>query len=135
ELAKSRGGGASMELKVSAPFHCPLMQSARDGMAAVLEQLKVAPFRFGVIANATAEGNRDPERVKSLLVEQITSPVQWEESMTILSGGGISESIEFGEGRVLAGLMRRIDRNIKVRATDEPKSLRATIAALSATTS
>jgi len=135
ELAKSRGGGASMELKVSAPFHCPLMRPARDGMIPVLEELTIKPLRFGVIANATAEVNRDPERVKSLLLEQITSPVRWEESMAILAGAGIAEMIEFGEGRVLAGLMRRINRDIKVRATEDPKSLRATIEALSAAAS
>ena len=135
ELAKSRGGGASMELKVSAPFHCPLMRPARDGMVPVLEQLIVNPLRFGVIANATAEVNRNPEHVKTLLLDQITSPVRWEESMAILASAGITETIEFGEGRVLAGLMRRINRNIKVRAAEDPKSLCATSAALSAAAS
>jgi [acyl-carrier-protein] S-malonyltransferase len=75
--------------------------------------------------------NHGPERVKTLLLEQITSPVRWEQSMAILDGTGITETIEFGEGRVLAGLMRRINRNIKVRPAEDPKSLRATIAALS----
>jgi [acyl-carrier-protein] S-malonyltransferase len=135
ELAKNRGGGASMELKVSAPFHCPLMRPARDGMIPVLEQLTIQLLRFGIIANATAEVNRDPERVKPLLLEQITAPVRWEESMEVLAGAGVTETVEFGEGRVLAGLMRRINRNIKVRATDDPKSLRATIEALSAAAS
>jgi [acyl-carrier-protein] S-malonyltransferase len=135
ELAKSRGGSASMELKVSAPFHCPLMRPARDGMIPVLERITISPLRFGIIANATAEVNRDPAHVKTLLLEQITSPVRWEESMALLAGAGITETIEFGEGRVLAGLMRRINRNIKVRATDDPKSLRATIEALSAAAS
>jgi len=135
ELAKSRGGSASLELKVSAPFHCPLMGPARDGMISVLEQLTVGPLRFGVIANATAQLNRDPGHVKSLLLDQITFPVRWEESMTALASAGITETIEFGEGRVLAGLMRRINRNIKVRAADDPKSLRATIEALSAAAS
>jgi [acyl-carrier-protein] S-malonyltransferase len=130
ELAKTRGGGASMELRVSAPFHCPLMRPARDGMIPVLEHLSVSPLRFGLIANATAQVNRDPGQVKSLLLEQITSAVRWEESMMALAGAGIAETVEFGEGRVLAGLMRRINRNIKVRATDDPKSLRATIEAL-----
>jgi [acyl-carrier-protein] S-malonyltransferase len=130
ELAKSRGGGASIELKVSAPFHCPLMQQARDGMAAVLDGLQVDSMRFGVIANVNAEVNRDPVKVKPLLLEQITAPVRWEESMGALTGTGITETIEFGEGRVLAGLMRRINRTVKVRAAEEPASLRATIAAL-----
>jgi [acyl-carrier-protein] S-malonyltransferase len=133
EIAKSRGGGASMELKVSAPFHCPLMRPARDGMIPVLEGLTIKPLSFGVIANATAEVNRDAERVKTLLLEQITSPVRWQESMTIIARAGITETIEFGEGRVLAGLMRRINRNCTVRSTDDPKSLRATIATLSST--
>ncbi|MBV8775153.1 MAG: ACP S-malonyltransferase [Deltaproteobacteria bacterium] len=129
ELAKSRGGGASMELRVSAPFHSPLMRSARDGMQPVLEKITIHPLRFAVIANATAQPGRDPERVKALLLEQITSPVRWEESMAVLTRAGITNSIEFGEGRVLAGLMRRINRDIKVSATDDPNSLRATVEA------
>jgi [acyl-carrier-protein] S-malonyltransferase len=130
ELAKSRGGGASIELKVSAPFHCPLMQPARDGMAAVLDGLQVNSMRFGVIANVNAEVNRDPSRIKPLLLEQITAPVRWEASMGTLAGTGITETIEFGEGKVLAGLMRRINRTVKVRAAEDPASLRATVAAL-----
>lgn len=130
ELAKARGGAASMELKVSAPFHSPLMQPARDAMAPVLERLNVNPLDFGVISNVTAQVNRDPGRVRQLLLEQITSPVRWEESMTTLAGAGIGETIEFGAGRVLAGLMRRINRSVKVRSAEDPASLRATIQAL-----
>jgi [acyl-carrier-protein] S-malonyltransferase len=135
ELAKSRGGGASIELKVSAPFHCPLMQPARDGMAAVLDGLQVNSMRFGIIANVNAEVNRDPSRIKPLLLEQITAPVRWEASMRTLAGTGITETIEFGEGKVLAGLMRRINRTLKVRAAEDPASLRATVAALTSATS
>jgi [acyl-carrier-protein] S-malonyltransferase len=131
EIAKARGGGASVELKVSAPFHCPLMQPARDGMAQVLESLDVRPLAFGVIANVTAEVNRDPARVKPLLLEQITAPVRWEESMGTLAQGGIVSTVEFGAGRVLAGLMRRINRNVKVLAAEDGASLKTTIAALS----
>lgn len=129
-LAKARGGAASVELKVSAPFHCPLMQPVRDAMAPVLQRISVNPLQFGVIANVTAEVNRDAARVKPLLLEQITAPVRWEESMGILATAGIAETIELGAGRVLAGLMRRINRNIKVRAAEDSASLRATIEAL-----
>jgi [acyl-carrier-protein] S-malonyltransferase len=106
------------------------MAPARDGMAAVLERLAVSPPAFGVIANVTAEMNRDPARIKPLLLEQITAPVRWEESMATLAAIGVTETIEFGAGRVLAGLMRRINRNLRVRAAEDPASIRATLAAL-----
>ncbi len=124
ELAKERGGPASVELKVSAPFHCPLMRPARDGMERVLRGLKVGSFKFGVIANVTAEVNRDPARVVPLLLEQITAPVRWEESMTAMAKSGVTDAIEFGCGRVLMGLMRRIDRNVKVRPLEDTASLK-----------
>jgi len=132
QAAKGRGAGASVELKVSAPFHCPLMQPARDGMEAVLERLAIGPLKFGVIANVNAEVNREAARVKPLLLEQITGSVLWEQSMTTLAAADIIETIEFGAGRILAGLMRRINRNLKVRAAEDSASLRATIQALAA---
>jgi len=132
ELARERGAALSFELKVSAPFHCPLMQPARDGMAKVLAPLAIGPLRFGVIANVTAQLNRDPARVVPLLLEQITAPVRWEESMAALGGLGVELAIEFGCGRVLAGLMRRINRNLKVLACEDLKSLKAADAALKA---
>lgn len=130
ELAKERGGPASVELKVSAPFHCPLMQPARDGMEAVLGRPEVAPLKFGVIANVTAQVNRDPARVVPLLLEQITSPVRWEESMAAMAKSGVTDAIEFGCGRVLMGLMRRIDRNVKVHPLEDLASLKTVADAL-----
>jgi [acyl-carrier-protein] S-malonyltransferase len=125
EIAKERGASMSVELKVSAPFHCSLMRSARDGMEPVLRALKVGEFRFGVIANVTAEENRDPGRVVPLLLEQITAPVRWEESMGVVARSGITDAIEFGCGRVLMGLMRRTYREIRVRPLEDLASLRA----------
>jgi [acyl-carrier-protein] S-malonyltransferase len=127
EIAKERGASMSVELKVSAPFHCPLMQSARDGMEPVLRALKIGEFKFGVIANATAEVNRDPSRVVPLLLEQITSPVRWEESMGVVARTGITDAIEFGSGRVLMGLMRRTYRTIRVRPLEDLASLKAVL--------
>jgi [acyl-carrier-protein] S-malonyltransferase len=125
EIAKERGAGASVELKVSAPFHSPLMQPARDGMQPVIAALAVSAPRFGVIANVTSEVNRDPARIRPLLLEQITAPVRWEESMARLGASGATSAIEFGAGRVLAGLMRRINKGFKVRSVEDPASLRA----------
>ena len=126
ELAKERGAGMSIELKVSAPFHSPLMEPARRGMEPVIASLRVSPMRFGVIANVTAEVNRDADRVRTLLIEQITAPVRWEESMARLVASGSTCGIEFGAGRVLAGLMRRIHKGLKVRPAEDTASLRAT---------
>jgi [acyl-carrier-protein] S-malonyltransferase len=125
EIAKERGASMSVELKVSAPFHCPLMQPARDGMGPVLRTLKVGDFKFGVVANVTAQVNRDSARVVPLLLEQITAPVRWEESMGVVARAGVTDAIEFGCGRVLMGLMRRIDRKIRVRPLEDLASLKA----------
>jgi [acyl-carrier-protein] S-malonyltransferase len=130
-IAKERGAKMSVELNVSAPFHCPLMRPAQERMAAVLGGIKVKPLAFGVIANVNAQVNIDPARVMPLLLEQITAPVRWEESMRTLAGCGVTSAVEFGAGRVLAGLMRRINRDVSVYPTEEPDSVRAAIKALS----
>jgi [acyl-carrier-protein] S-malonyltransferase len=130
EIAKERGAGMSVELKVSAPFHSPLMQPARIGMEPVIAALEVSALRFGVIANVTADVNRDSARVRPLLLEQITAPVRWDESMMRLAASGATSAIEFGVGRVLGGLMRRINKGYKVRSVEDAASLRATGQAL-----
>ncbi len=130
ELAKERGSAMAVELKVSAPFHSPLMAPAQTGMQPVIEALRVAPLRFGIVANVTAEVNLEPERVKPLLLEQITAPVRWEESMNVMVRSGITYALEFGCGKVLAGLMRRIDRKVKVWPVEDLASLKAAVSAL-----
>ena len=115
----------SVELNVSAPFHSPLMRPARDAMRPILEGLEVNQPRFGVIANVSAEINRDRSQIVPLLIEQITAPVRWEESMVRLGSTGVDAAIEFGPGRVLAGLMRRINKGLKVHATEDQATIRA----------
>jgi [acyl-carrier-protein] S-malonyltransferase len=94
-------------------------------MEPVIAALKVSALSFGVIANVTADVNRDPERIRPLLLEQITAPVRWEESMARIAASGATSAIEFGAGRVLAGLMRRINKGFKVRSVEDAASLRA----------
>jgi [acyl-carrier-protein] S-malonyltransferase len=127
EIAKERGASTSVELKVSAPFQCPLMQPARAGMEPVLRAIKVNNFKFGVVANVTAEVNREPDRVVPLLLEQITAPVRWEESMGVVAQAGVTDAVEFGCGRVLMGLMRRMYRTIRVRPLEDLASLKAVL--------
>ncbi|HUO03839.1 MAG TPA: ACP S-malonyltransferase [Candidatus Binataceae bacterium] len=124
-IAKERGATMSVELKVSAPFHCRLMEPARAGMAPVLQSLKVGALKFPVVANATAEANQNPSRVVPLLLEQITAPVRWRESMGVIAQSGATDAVEFGCGRVLMGLMRRISRDIRVRPLEDMASLAA----------
>jgi [acyl-carrier-protein] S-malonyltransferase len=125
EIAKERGAAMSVELKVSAPFHCPLMKPAQDGMTPILRGLKISPLKFPVIANVTAAPNSDPANVADLLIRQITAPVRWTESMQQLGKLGVTDAIEFGCGKVLMGLMRRIDKNIRVRPLEDMASLKA----------
>jgi [acyl-carrier-protein] S-malonyltransferase len=127
DLAKERGATMSVELKVSAPFHCPLMQPARDAMEPVLRAIPISEFRFGVVANVTAQINRDTARVVPLLLEQITAPVRWEESMGVVAQLGVTDAIEFGSGKVLMGLMRRINRSVRVRPLEDLASLKAVL--------
>ncbi len=129
-IAKERGGKMSVELNVSAPFHCPLMKPAQERMAAVLTGINVKPLAFGVIANVDAQVNRDSSRVVPLLLQQITAPVRWEDSMRTLAGAGVTNAIELGAGRVLAGLMRRISRDVTMHPAEDPATLAATVKAL-----
>ncbi len=129
-IAKERGGKMSVELNVSAPFHCPLMKPAQERMAAVLAGVAVKPLSFGVIANVNAQVNRDSARVVPLLLEQITAPVRWEESMRTLAAAGVVKGVESGAGRVLSGLMRRISRDVGMLSVEDPASLAATVSAL-----
>jgi [acyl-carrier-protein] S-malonyltransferase len=125
EIAKERGATMSVELKVSAPFHCPLMKPAQDGMTPILRGLKILPLKFPVIANVTGAPNSDPAKVADLLIEQITAPVRWIESMEQLGKLGVTDAIEFGCGKVLMGLMRRINKSIRVRPLEDMASLKA----------
>ena len=125
EIAKERGATMSVELKVSAPFHCPLMKPAQEGMKPILRALKISPLKFPVIANVTGAPNSDPAKVADLLIEQITAPVRWIESMEQLGKLGVTDAIEFGCGKVLMGLMRRINKNLRVRPLEDMASLKA----------
>jgi [acyl-carrier-protein] S-malonyltransferase len=125
DIAKERDATMSVELKVSAPFHCLLMKPAQDGMTPILRRLAISPFRFPVIANVTAAPSSDPAKVADLLIAQITAPLRWAESMEQLGKLGVTDAIEFGCGKVLMGLMRRINKNIRVRPLEDMASLKA----------
>lgn len=122
-VAKARGAKRAVELAVSAPFHCALMSPAAEGLARVLEAISVSPLIVPVIANVTADVNQDSTRVKDLLVQQVTAPVRWEESMLKLKSLGCAAAIEVGPGKVLAGLLKRIVAELSCVSVSDPATL------------
>jgi [acyl-carrier-protein] S-malonyltransferase len=122
-LADERGAKKAAELPVSAPFHCPLMVPAAEGLRKVLEGVAIHPYSTPVITNVEAAVNLDPARVKSLLIEQVTRPVRWEESVRKMESLGCQQVLELGPGKVLTGLVKRISRVLKTHNLDAPKDL------------
>ena len=119
-------------LPVSAPFHCALMKPAAEGLAAALAPIGVSPLAVPVITNVEARPNQDHTRVKALLVEQVTAPVRWVEIVEQLGTLGQARALEIGPGKVLKGLVRRIDKNLEVLNVEDPASLEKAVAALTA---
>lgn len=129
---KAAGAMKIVPLPVSAPFHSPLMQPAAEGLRAVLASIAVGALAAPVVTNVEAEPNQDASRVKELLVAQMTAPVRWVEITRALVAAGVLEAIEFGPGKVLGGLCRRVDKTLKVHAVEDPASLDKTLDALAA---
>jgi [acyl-carrier-protein] S-malonyltransferase len=115
-LAAGRGARRSIMLPVSAPFHCSLMRPAADIVAEALAETALAAPLVPLVANVTAAATSDPAEIKRLLVEQATRMVRWRESVLLFAGNGVEEVVEIGAGRVLAGLVKRIDRNLAARS-------------------
>jgi [acyl-carrier-protein] S-malonyltransferase len=109
EMAKQRGATRAIMLPVSAPFHSALMQPAQDRLAPDLKALKFQSMSVPVVTNVDAEVVSDPERARDALIRQVSGAVQWERCMRVLIEHGISTFIEVGPGKVLCGLMRKID--------------------------
>ncbi len=108
ERVKQEGKKAVL-LPVSAPFHSPLMKPAGERLEKAMEGIHVGDLKVPVVTNVEAEINRSKEKVKPLLVAQVSSPVRWEESIRKMIGEGIERVLEVGPGKVLTGLMKRID--------------------------
>jgi [acyl-carrier-protein] S-malonyltransferase len=110
-------------LKVSAPFHCSLMKPAADKMREALLSAEIRDAEIPVVANVTAAPHRAAEETRRLLVEQVASPVRWEESIQMLSSAEVNRGLEIGPGKVLAGLIKRIDKAWVVKNAGEPKDI------------
>ena len=129
-IAAEKGFKKAIMLPVSAPFHSPLMQPAADVMAEALGQIAVTVPAAPLVANVTASAVRETETIRSLLVRQVTGMVRWRETVLYLKEQGVTEIVEIGAGKVLAGLVRRIDRDIVTRSINAPADVEAFLAAL-----
>ncbi|SDE14928.1 ACP S-malonyltransferase [Desulfuromonas thiophila] len=125
ELARTRGAKKALLLPVSAPFHCALMEPAGRQLQQVLAGLEIVPLAVPVVTNVEACANQDETRVADLLVAQVSAPVRWEESVRAMVSQGVERFIELGPGKVLAGLIRRIERGVAVANVEDLASLRA----------
>ena len=104
----------NIKLPVSAPFHCMLMSPATKIMDKQLNDVKFSTPNNMIVSNVTAEPSSDPYKIKNLLIEQIEKPVRWRESIINMINLGCDKFIEIGPGKVLSGLVKRIDRNVKL---------------------
>ncbi|MCG6902955.1 MAG: ACP S-malonyltransferase [Rhodobacter sp.] len=127
DLAKERGAKRAVMLPVSAPFHCALMQPAAEKMAEALAAVKISAPKVPLVANVLAHDVSDPDRIRDLLVSQVTHSVRWRESVLWMAGQGVTEVWEIGAGKALSGMVRRIDREIAVRAIGTPEDVGAAV--------
>lgn len=125
EFAKGKGAKRAMMLAVSAPFHCPLMQPAADAMREALAAVTIRPPAAPIVANVTAAEINEPETIRRLLVEQVTSRVRWRESVLTFRHLGVGITVECGGNKVLTGMVKRIDRDLEPITLDTPTDIDA----------
>jgi [acyl-carrier-protein] S-malonyltransferase len=125
EIAKAKGAKRAMMLKVSAPFHCALMQPAADAMAEALGKTNVKSPVVPLVANVLAQPISDPAEIVKRLVEQVTGTVRWRECVATMAGAGVDTFYEIGSGKVLTGLLKRIAEGATGSAIGTPDDVAA----------
>ena len=123
DLAKTMGARRVIPLAVSAPFHCVLMKPAENRLAPELRALPANDPRIPVVANVDAQPKRDAASAIEALVQQVSSPVRWEDVVKRLIAEGATTFVELGPGNVLAGLIKKIDRNVRVVSVENEDGL------------
>ena len=118
-LAKERGAKRALALPVSAPFHCSLMLPAAERLAEVLDGIAIGEMALPVVSNVEAQAYDDSQRVKELLVAQVSAPVRWEESVQNMATTGVERFVEIGPGKVLSGLVKRIARGLALHNVED----------------
>ena len=124
ELAKEKGCRKAVLLPVSAPFHCVLMEPAGLRLGKLFSEMTFNPFKVPVVTNVEGKANNDHSRVAEFLVRQVSSPVLWEDSVEEMIRCGIDCFVELGPGKVLSGLVKRINKKVEAQAVDGIKGLK-----------
>jgi [acyl-carrier-protein] S-malonyltransferase len=130
KLADEAGARRAVPLAVSAPSHCRLMEPASVKLSALLDSIELHPPLIPVVNNADAAFLNSVDSVKDSLVRQLNNPLLWEDSVRIMVENGINTFIEVGPRAVLTGLIKRIDKNVKLFNVEDTKGLEATLTAL-----
>ena len=132
EVTKEKGAKRSMLLQVSAPFHCSMLSPAGEMLSKELEAIELNDVNIPVVTNVTAEYIKDKSIVKELLIKQVSNSVKWEDSIMKMIENGVDTFIEIGPGKVLNGLIKKIDKNVRVFNVEDPETLKKTIEELNA---
>jgi len=114
----------NLKLNVSAPFHCKYMKTASEKMASYINQLKMNKLEKPIISNVTAKETVSPKEIKSLLISQIEKKVRWLESIEYMKNNGVKNFVEIGPGKVLSGLIKRIDKNANVYSINTEEDIK-----------
>lgn len=128
ELCKAAGAKRALPLPVSAPFHTEMMRPAADRLAEQIQATEFTAPNVVVVHNVNGKAESDPEVIKALMIEQIYSPVMWVDCVRALSDAGVDRVIECGPGKVLTGLIKRIDRSISCGVIETPDDVEAQLA-------
>ncbi|MCH8238313.1 MAG: ACP S-malonyltransferase [Proteobacteria bacterium] len=119
----AKGAKRAIMLPVSAPFHCALLAPAAEVMAEALAGVSMEPPKVPLVANVTARPVTDPEEIRHLLVEQVTGMVRWRECVLTMKEEGVDTIVEVGAGKVLSGLIRRIDGDLGAISVGTPETI------------
>lgn len=130
DACKAKGAKRALPLPVSAPFHSALMRPAAERLGGYLETVEISPPRVALVNNVDVRVEREPTRIKDALVRQAASPVRWADTVRFLAQQGVTHVLECGPGKVLTGLVKRIDGSLQAMALTDAASIEQALAAM-----
>ncbi|MGB9813450.1 MAG: ACP S-malonyltransferase [Thermovenabulum sp.] len=127
DISKEYGAKKVMMLNVSAPFHSSLLESAGEKLKKELENIKISKPKIPVVFNVNAEVEEEPQKIKQLLIKQVSSPILFEDSIRRIIKEGVNIFVEVGPGKALSGFVKKIDKSVEVLNVEDEESLEKTI--------